>query len=640
MKSSISRLVLIPTVLSSALFLAGAPVAQTTANANGVSPDACRPLGFELQRGYGYGAIVPVQAKPSSSGSVGGSPNESVYVTGTSIRGQAPVGANVITVDRAAMEASGAQTTQQLLSTIPGSPPPPPAPPPPPLSAAVASGNQTVTVSGTSIRGQAPAGVGRIAQDTEKYPNATPNPVKQVAQEPVSTFSIDVDTASYSNTRRFLVDGNLPPRDAVRVEEMVNYFDYGYQKPAKASEPFAMYTSLVPSPWSKNKRILHIGLQGYDIPRTQQPSLNLVFLMDTSGSMMPEDRLPLAKKSLNVLIDQLRPQDRVSLVAYAGSAGAVLGPTSGDQKLKIRCALAVLESGGSTAGGAGMALAYSLAEQNFKKDAVNRIIMMTDGDFNTGVYSAGKLTDFVAEKRKTGIYLSVYGFGRGNYNDLMMQTLAQNGNGTASYVASLDEARKLFRDDLGGSLFPIANDVKIQVEFNPAKVSEYRLIGYETRLLNREDFNNDQVDAGEVGSNASVTALYEVTMVGAPGSSDPLRYGARPAITADKDGELAYLKIRYKLPGQDTSKLMQRPISAVNTASDAASAPEASRWAMAVAAFGEKLRGSSWIDADYSWDRIENLAQRSRGDDPFGLRAEFVRLVRDAKSASSVNNPM
>lgn len=475
--------------------------------------------------------------------------------------------------------------------------------------------------------------------DREKYPHATQNPVKRVAEDPVSTFSIDVDTASYSNVRRFLKDGALPPHDAVRVEEMVNYFDYGYALPASAAEPFALTTALVPSPWSQQRRILHIGLQGYDIPRQAQPPMNLVFLVDTSGSMYSEDRLPLAVKSLGILTQQLRPQDHVSLVAYAGSAGAVLGPTSGDQKLKIRCALQTLASGGSTAGGAGLSLAYDLGEQNFRKDAVNRIILMTDGDFNVGISDPERLKDFVAAKRKTGIYLSVYGFGRGNYQDTMMQALAQQGNGTASYIDTLDEARKLFRDDLSGSIFPIADDVKIQIEFNPAMVSEYRLIGYETRLLNREDFNNDQVDAGEVGSHASVTALYEITMAGAAPSSDPLRYGPGTSRPAGGGKELGFLKIRYKLPHQDVSKLMQKPLSAANTAPAASAAPEATRWALAVAAFGEKLRGSPWIDKDFDWNRIESLAQGARGTDAYGLRADFVNLVRAARDAGTARAP-
>lgn len=479
----------------------------------------------------------------------------------------------------------------------------------------------------------------RPPMETERYPNAQANPIKQVAEEPVSTFSIDVDTASYTNVRRFLNDGRRPPADAVRVEEMINYFDYAYPRPTDAASPFRPFVAVTPSPWSKDRQVIHIGLQGYETPRTAQPPLNLVFLVDTSGSMSPEDRLPLATKALNLLVDQLRPQDRVAIVAYAGSAGAVLAPTDGRSKLKVRCALGALHAGGSTAGGQGLALAYDLARQNFDPNAVNRVILLTDGDFNVGVADPAKLKDLVAEKRKDGVYLSVYGFGRGNYNDVMMQTLAQNGNGTAAYVDSLNEARKLFREDFSSSLFPIADDVKIQVEFNPAAVSEYRLIGYETRMLAREDFNNDQVDAGEVGSGASVTALYEITPAGARPSSDPLRYqSGRPAASPSSTRELAYLKVRYKLPRGQASKLIERPIGGRDLYASVQAAPEATRWALAVAAFGQKLKGDPRIDPDFGWNQVVGLAQAARGDDPFGLRAEFVQLVRAAGEARALSD--
>ncbi len=510
--------------------------------------------------------------------------------------------------------------------------PPPPPPPPPPMAAPV----QEMAVGGAYVR---PGGHVHVPPrtETERYPNAVANPVRRVADEPVSTFSVDVDTAAYTNVRRFLNDGRRPPADAVRVEELVNYFDYAYPRPLDRSEPFRPFVAVTPSPWSTDRQVIHIGLQGYDLPRAAQPPLNLVFLIDTSGSMGSQDRLPLAKKTLEVLIDQLRPQDRVAMVAYAGSAGAVLGSTDGRQKLKMRCALEALHSGGSTAGGQGLALAYALAEQNFRKGAVNRVILLTDGDFNVGVADPAKLKDFVAEKRAGGVYLSVYGFGRGNYHDVMMQTLAQNGNGTAAYVDSLNEGRKIFRDDFGRSLFPIADDVKIQVEFNPAMVSEYRLIGYETRMLAREDFNNDRVDAGEVGSNASVTALYEITPVGARPSSDPLRYGGRPTETAMPGRELAYLKVRYKLPGQSASRLMERPIGGGDIYGRIDAAPEAARWALAVAGFGQKLKGDPRVEDRFGWTEVAALAQGARGEDPFGLRAEFVQLARHAGESRSIN---
>lgn len=532
--------------------------------------------------------------------------------------------------DRGGGRAMGAIATPMMSMAAP---PPPPSPSP----------------SAGMTPPQAPRVEQRLSQprpyaprppiDTERYSDVQANPVKRVADEPVSTFSIDVDTAAYANVRRFLNDGQAPPTDAVRIEELVNYFDYGYAPPGDPARPFSTYVQVVPSPWSADRQIVHIGLQGYDIPRAEQPPLNLVFLVDTSGSMWGQDRLPLAQKALNILIDQLRPQDRVAMVAYAGSAGAVLAPTAGREKLKMRCALQALRAGGSTAGGQGLSLAYQLAQQNFDPKAVNRVILLTDGDFNVGVTDDARLEDFVAAKRKTGVYLSVYGFGRGNYQDERMQTLAQNGNGTAAYIDTLSEARKLLRDDLSGSLFPIADDVKIQVEFNPAQVSEYRLIGYETRLLNREDFNNDRVDAGEVGSGAAVTALYEVTPAGARPSSDPLRYGRDAIATPTRpQGELAYLKVRYKLPGQATSNLIERPVTRADRVASVSDAPEATRWALAVTAFGQKLRGDPWLDDGFGWPQVIDLAQGARGADPFGIRAEFVQLARAAEGASPVND--
>ncbi len=523
--------------------------------------------------------------------------------------------------------------------------PAPPPPPPPPSMAARARANVVELTARRAPKApmQAPSSMflgppaGSI--DTERYPDAQINPVKRVAEAPVSTFSIDVDTASYANVRRFLMDGRKPPRDAVRVEELVNYFDYGYPLPRASDQPFAAFVADAPSPWSRGKRIIHIGLQGYDLPRGERPPLNLVFLVDVSGSMSDDDRLPLAVKALNLLVDQLRPQDRVSLVVYAGAAGVVLEPTSGAEKLKLRCGLQALHAGGSTAGGEGLALAYRMAEQHLDKRAVNRVILMTDGDFNVGVADPEKLQDFVAEKRKTGIYLSVYGYGRGNYNDVMMQTLSQTGNGTAAYVDSLDEARKLFREDFRRSVFPIADDVKVQVEFNPAKVSEYRLIGYETRLLNREDFNNDQVDAGEVGAGASVTALYEITPAGGPESSDPLRYGGPPptAGAGRAADELAFLKIRYKLPGQAISRLIERPITEADAFATLEAAPESTRFALAVAAYGQRLRADPYMDDRFSWNDIARLAEGARGEDSLGLRGQFVGLARSAGTTRSLN---
>lgn len=563
-----------------------APMAAPTVRDGEPTPAACEALGFV----------------PAATGGYPGSP-----------RGR-PAGPPIYS-----MAAPPPPSPQMTLPTIPPLSVPP-----------VADRVESRIASPTRPPSQMVVSDARRTMETERYPGAVANPIKRVAEEPVSTFSVDVDTASYANVRRFLNDGRRPPSDAVRVEELVNYFDYGYAKPADRSVPFQSFVAVTPSPWSSQRQIVQIGLQGYDMPQSKQPPLNLVFLVDTSGSMWSQDRLPLATKALNLLVDQLRPQDRVAIVAYAGSAGAVLAPTDGRSKLKVRCALQSLRAGGSTAGGQGLTLAYDLARQNFDRAAVNRVILLTDGDFNVGVADPAKLKDVVADKRKDGVYLSVYGFGRGNYNDVMMQTLAQNGNGTAAYIDTLNEARKLFREDFASSLFPIADDVKVQVEFNPAAVSEYRLIGYETRLLTREDFNNDQVDAGEVGSGASVTALYEITPAGARASSDPLRYGPRKPSAPAPTGELAYLKIRYKLPGQATSKLIERPIGGRDIYPSVQSAPEAARWALSVAAFGQMLKNDPRIDSSFGWNQVTDLAQGARGEDPYGLHAEFVQLVRAA----------
>ena len=503
-----------------------------------------------------------------------------------------------------------------------GAPPPPPPPPPPPLASMVGM--------------VAPTPMPQPA-NTERYPDATPNPVRRVADEPVSTFSIDVDTAAYSNVRRFISDGETPPRDAVRVEEMINYFDYGYARPESAAEPFAVTTAVAASPWSQGRQIVHIGLQGYELPAGERKPLNLTFMVDVSGSMISADKLGLAQQTMNLIIDKLRPEDRVAVTYYAGSVGTAVGPTSGSEKLKLRCAVASLNSGGGTAGAAGMVNAYEQAEAAFGADKVNRILMFTDGDFNVGVTDDKRLEDYVADKRQTGIYLSVYGFGRGNYQDARMQTIAQAGNGVAAYVDDLNEARRLFGPAFDRGAFPIADDVKIQVEFNPARVSEYRLIGYETRLLNEEDFANDAIDAGEVGSGASVTALYEITPVGGPSQIPERRYDAnRPGASAgDPNGEIGFVQVRYKLPGEPTSRLIQHAVSDVS----AARTPEAARWAMAVAGFGQRLRGDPWMTAGFDNAAILDLAQGARGEDPYGDRAAFVQMVRAAGTLPTRGEP-
>ena len=481
----------------------------------------------------------------------------------------------------------------------------------------------------------------------DKFEDFKENPIKLVSEEPVSTFSIDVDTSSYSFMRRQINNGVLPQKDAVRIEEMVNYFDYDYALPETKAEPFKPSVTVVPSPWVKGRKLVHIGIKGYDIAPTEKPHSNLVFLLDVSGSMNSQDKLPLLKNSFKLLLDTLEPDDTVGIVVYAGAAGTVLEPTKAREKNKILSALENLSAGGSTAGAEGIRQAYRMAEENFDKDGVNRIILATDGDFNVGISNREELKDFVERKRKTGVFLSVFGFGQGNLNDHMMQTLAQNGNGVAAYIDTLSEARKVLVEEASSTLFPIAKDVKIQVEFNPESVAEYRLIGYETRSLKREDFNNDAVDAGDIGAGHTMTAIYEITPKGGPRTIDDSRYAKveQHKASSNFSGEYAFLKIRYKNPDADTSKLITTPITTSNEVSSIDKANNDTRFATSVAAFGQLLKGGKYTDA-YSYGDVVDLAQGARGDDPFGYRTEFVNLVRLAKSSAAmqqnapINNPV
>lgn len=532
----------------------------------------------------------------------------------------------------------------------PPPPPPPPAPPPPPHPAPEAAEQQSaqdsIAVTGSRLTAGSVANSPAMNLlspqqhpqplpgdiDRERYENVDINPVQVTAEEPVSTFSIDVDTASYSVVRRFLNDDSLPPRDAVRIEEMVNYFDYSYDLPESLDAPFQANVTVTPNPWNEETQLLHVGIQGYDIPRDERPRTNLVFLVDVSGSMGSPDKLPLAMSGLHMLTDELDDDDTVSIVVYAGAAGAILEPTTGANRHCIHAALDMLRAGGSTAGGEGLRLAYEFAEQNFDDDAVNRVMLLTDGDFNVGITSDERLEDFVARKRESGIYLSVMGFGRGNYNDQLMQTIAQNGNGIAAYIDSEREARRFLVEESSSALFPIANDVKIQIEFNPAMVAEYRLVGYETRMLNREDFNNDAVDAGEIGSGHSVTAIYEIT---APESDarlvDPLRYGTPESTMGEAGEEFAFLRIRYKQPGEDESILIERPVTLGDAVSDLSQASADTQFSIHVAGFAQILRGDPYIaEADYDFEAIARLAAQAEGHDPYGYRAEFVSLVERA----------
>ncbi|RWB06785.1 MAG: VWA domain-containing protein [Mesorhizobium sp.] len=460
------------------------------------------------------------------------------------------------------------------------------------------------------------------------------NPVHAALEDPVSTFSIDVDTASYSFVRGSLKQGTLPRADTVRVEEMINYFPYDWKGPDSASTPFNSTVSVMPTPWNTQTRLMHVAIKGFDVKPTEQPKANLVFLIDVSGSMDEPDKLPLLKSAFRLLVSKLKADDTISIVTYAGDAGTVLEPTKASEKDKILSAIDNLTPGGSTAGEAGIKEAYRLAQKSFVKDGVNRVMLATDGDFNVGQTDDDDLKRLIESERKTGVFLSVFGFGRGNLNDQMMQTIAQNGNGTAAYIDTLAEAEKVLVEDASSTLFTIAKDVKIQVEFNPNKVSEYRLIGYETRALNREDFNNDRVDAGDIGSGHSVTAIYEITPKGSGGERiDALRYGQA---SVDNGGvanadEYAFVKIRYKLPNEDVSKLITTPVTSANEISSFDQASTDQRFSVAVAAFGQKLRDED-ATAKFGYDKIMEIATAARGADPFGYRAEFLSLVRLASA--------
>lgn len=475
----------------------------------------------------------------------------------------------------------------------------------------------------------------RPAPNTEAFPEADRNPLKITAEEPVSTFSIDVDTASYAVVRSSLNAGYLPPPEAVRIEEMVNYFPYAWPAPGEGEAPFRPTVSVADTPWNEGTRLVTVALQGRMPAVEDRPPLNLVFLVDTSGSMQDANRLPLLKQSLRLMLPELRSEDQVAIVAYAGSAGVVLPPTAAGEREAILAALDRLEAGGSTAGQEGLVLAYTVARKMAGEGEVTRVLLATDGDFNVGISDPGELTDYIERERASGTYLSVLGFGRGNLDDATMQALAQNGNGTAAYIDTLNEARKVLVDELSGALFPIADDVKVQIEWNPAAVAEYRLIGYETRALAREDFANDRVDAGEIGAGHAVTAIYEITPVGSPARvTQPLRYGAAADAQAQETtanglaDELGFLRLRYKEPGAAASALIETPILA-----DGPDGGTEARFAAAVAGFGQLLTDAKYL-GDWGWDEAIRLASENRGDDPFGYRAEAVNLMRLAQSLS------
>lgn len=468
-------------------------------------------------------------------------------------------------------------------------------------------------------------------RNTEQYGHIDTNPVHAVTQTPVSTFSIDVDTGSYSNSRRLLNQGRLPPVNAVRIEEMINYFDYDYALPT-GTHPFAVHSESIDSPWQAQAKIIKIGIKAQDLAMAELPAANLVFLVDVSGSMMSEDKLPLVKQTLRLLTQKLRSQDTVTLITYASGEKKVLPPTSGRDKATILRAINSLQAGGATAGEQAIHMAYQEAQKAYIKNGINRILLATDGDFNVGITDFDTLKGMVAEKRRTGISLTTLGYGSGNYNERLMEQLADAGDGNYSYIDGHKEAQKVIQRQLSSTLATVAQDVKIQVEFNPATVKEYRLIGYENRLLKQEDFNNDRVDAGDIGAGHSVTAMYEIIPANQLGWLSPSRYQSSTHTSNVRADEYAHISLRYKKPGQSTSQLISLPVPAHSIPWHQASAD--TRFAVAVAAFGQALRGGQY-NGNMGWQDIIQLAQNAAKPDPYGLRAEFVELAKIAQSLSA-----
>lgn len=469
--------------------------------------------------------------------------------------------------------------------------------------------------------------------DREGYDKITENKFLKATDNPLSTFSIDVDAASYSNVRRFLNQGQLPPAGAVRIEEMVNYFKYEYPQPGN-KEPFTVNTEISDAPWNPEHKLVLIGLQGKQIPVENLPASNLVFLIDVSGSMQDPNKLPLVKASMKLLVDQLREDDKVAMVVYAGAAGLVLPSTSGHEKAKIKDAIDRLDAGGSTAGGAGIKLAYKTARENFAKGGNNRVILCTDGDFNVGESSDDAMERLIEQERKSGVFLTVLGYGMGNYQDAKMQKLADKGNGNHAYIDGISEAKKVLVNEFGGTLFTIAKDVKLQIEFNPAKVQGYRLIGYENRMLAKEDFNDDKKDAGELGSGHTVTALYEIIPAGVESDFlkdvDKLKYqkDVEPLSKTKYNDEIMTVKLRYKAPDGDVSKLIEHPVKDEHIV--IAKTSDNFRFAAAVAQFGLLLRDSEF-KSEASYASVISLAKKAKGNDDEGYRSEFIRLVESAR---------
>ncbi|MGK0221967.1 MAG: Ca-activated chloride channel family protein [Limisphaerales bacterium] len=471
----------------------------------------------------------------------------------------------------------------------------------------------------------------------ENYQNVEVNGVKWAAQTPVSTFSVDVDSAAYANMRRQLNQGQIPHPDSIRVEELVNYFSYSYPRAKDLDTPFSIFTEMGPSPWHSERKLVHIGINGWQDDNDDLPPANLVFLIDVSGSMQAPNKIQLLKSAMKMMVKQLRPQDSVAIAVYAGAAGQVLAPTAGDQKATITQAIDNLVAGGSTNGAAGIRLAYNLARNNFKQGGVNRVLLATDGDFNVGTTDIDALEKLVESERKSGVALTVLGFGTGNYNDHLMQKIAQIGNGNAAYIDNINEARKVLVEELGATLNIIAKDMKVQVEFNPAVVETYRLIGYETRHLNREDFNNDKVDAGDVGAGHTVTALYEVTLRGEHSAvADPLRYQQNDRAKFNTQ-ELANVKLRYKQPNKSTSRLIERPLKVADIRTHVSKTSNAFQFSAAVAWLGQHLSDSNHVQNNRVQDMI-SLALAAKGNDDHGYRSEFINLLRTVDALTVASN--
>ena len=480
----------------------------------------------------------------------------------------------------------------------------------------------------TDMAGETPAADMAMAPNAEHYDGKPVSPIKRVADAPVSTFAVDVDTGAYANVRRFLKKGETPPPEAVRTEELLNYFRYDYPLPADRSQPFSITTDVSTTPWNANSRLLRVGLRAYDVPRNARPPANLVFLIDVSGSMDEPDKLPLVKTALRLVADNMRRDDKVSIVVYAGAAGMVLEPTSDPSK--VRAALDRLEAGGSTAGGEGIALAYATAKDSFIEGGINRVILATDGDFNVGITDTSAVEALVKSNKDAGITLTTLGFGEGNYNDAMMEQIADVGNGNYAYIDSASEARKVLDDELSSTLVTVAQDVKIQVEFNPAQVSQYRLIGYENRALKEEDFNNDAVDAGDIGAGHQVTAIYEIVPAGATGWVSERHFdGSNPPVVTKASNDLVWVKLRYKLPNGKESKLIEQAVPA--SAMTQATAPKGDMaFAASVAAYGQLLRGDTNM-GKFTMADVRALAGRPEGY----VRSEFVELTRLAETKTA-----